>query len=84
MAGRLQVEIERMEAHDLTFPAYWLTLQNARCVGGRALNVRHPASFEDLVALHEATGEIIARESDNVKVVADEPGSSKVLPLSED
>lgn len=82
-ASSLKVNLYRMVAHDLDCVAYWMELQNARCVGGRSLNVRHPVTFEDVVALHQATGEIVRREKESTTVVADRAGSHKVEDVKE-
>lgn len=83
MPSKLHVNIKEIEVRsDCDYRAYWLEMINARCVGGRPLNVRHPVTFEDIVAIHEATGKVMRRETDNASVVAEDPGSIPCRPVS--
>jgi hypothetical protein len=68
--SQMFVDIKRVIRPDVDEPLFDMTLRNPMCVGGRPLSTRVILSWEDLVAIFQATKSIVARKSDDAQETA--------------
>jgi hypothetical protein len=70
MYGKILVDIKRILRPDVDEPLFDMTLSNPACVGGRPLSTRVILSWEDLVALFQASKTIVSRKEDEAQEMA--------------
>lgn len=74
--GQMLVDIKRILRPDVDEPMFDMTISNPMCVGGRPLATRTILSWEDLVAIFQATKAIVARKSDDAQELAKKKDST--------
>lgn len=74
--GQMLVDVKRILRPDVDEPLFDMTLSNPMCVGGRPLSTRVILSWEDLVAIFQATKTIVARKADDSQELAKKKDST--------
>ena len=82
--GRLQVDIKRVNHPDAQEPLYEVTLQNPMSAGtGRPISSHFMMTWEDVIALFQATKKIVGRQADEVQEVSKAKDSTPFKEIQE-
>jgi hypothetical protein len=68
--GQMLIDVKRIIRPDVDEPLFDMTFTNPMCVGGRPLGTKVILSWEDLVAIFQATRTIVARKADDAQELA--------------